>query len=550
MTVREKVSHVDTAWLRMDRPENLMQIVGVMILVGRVDAERCKRTLAKRLLRYRRFRQIARLDADGACWVEDTDFDIDRHLRRSLLPAPCGKHELQKFVAELASEALNPARPRWEFKLVELADGNSAMIVRIHHAIADGIALIGVMDELTDAEIDAAEDDRRPAKPDSSAARRENAPRARRESDADHTGDLFWHAILEPLADVAQSVLDVSGHLWGQYRGLRDEPGAVADYARVAAAVAKEIGKLALLANDSQTRFKGKPGTVKRVAWSEPTSLAEIKACGKHLGCSVNDTLLSCVAGALRSYLVAKGDAVNDAEIRVMVPVNLRAPSDGEKHPDDRDDLGNRFGLVALELPIGIENPLARLYATRARMAALKGSYQALLTFALLGATGMAPSLVEEQVLKVLASKTTAVMTNVPGAQQARYFAGQKIDQQLVWVPQAGDIGMGVSILSYNGRVQFGLITDKRLVDDPQSIVDRFAEEFEKLLWLVLLEPDDLLADPDAVAKDLARSVPGQSAPPRPRGMAAARSQSASSARAASTSSRSIASMATKSAAS
>jgi diacylglycerol O-acyltransferase len=93
------------------------------------------------------------------------------------------------------------------------------------------------------------------------------------------------------------------------------------------------------------------------------------------------------------------------------------------------------FGLVALELPIGIENPLARLYATRARMAALKGSYQALLTFALLGATGMAPSFVEEQVLKVLASKTTAVMTNVPGAQQARYFAGQKIDQQLVWGP-------------------------------------------------------------------------------------------------------------------
>jgi len=547
MTVREKVSHVDTAWLRMDRPENLMQIVGVMILIGRVDAERCKRILAKRLLRYRRFRQIARLDADGACWVDDTDFDIDRHLRRSLLPAPGGKHELQKFVAELASEALNPARPRWEFKLVELADGNSAMIVRIHHAIADGIALIGVMDALTDAEIDAAEDDRWPAKPGSAAAGRQNA---RRESDADDTGEPFGHAIIEPLAEVAQSILEVGGHLWGQYRALRDEPGAVADYARVAASVAKEIGKLALLPSDSQTRFKGKPGTVKRVAWSEPTSLAEIKACGKLLGCSVNDTLLSCVAGALRSYLVAKGDAVNDAEIRVMVPVNLRAPSDGEKHPDARDDLGNRFGLIALELPIGIENPLARLYATRARMAALKGSYQALLTFALLGATGMAPGFVEEKVLEVLASKTTAVMTNVPGVQQARYFAGQKIDQQLVWVPQAGDIGMGVSILSYNGRVQFGLITDKRLVDDPQSIVDRFAEEFEKLLWLVLLEPGDLLANPDAVAKDLARTVLGQSASPSPRRTTTARFQSASSARAASTSSRSIASMATKSAAS
>ncbi len=547
MTVCERVSHVDTAWLRMDRPENLMQIIGVMILAGRVDAERCKRTLAKRLLRYRRFRQIARTDADGACWVDDADFDIDRHLRRSLLPAPCGKQELQKFVAELASEALNPARPRWEFKLVELADGNSAMIARIHHAIADGIALIGVMNALTDAESDAAEDDRRPAKPDSRATRRDAA---HGESDAEDAGELFWQAILEPLADVAQGALEVGGHLWGQYRGLRDEPGAIADYARVAAAVAKEIGKLALLANDSQTRFKGQPGTVKRVAWSEPRSLAEIKACGKHLGCSVNDTLLSCVAGALRSYLVAKGDAVDKAEIRVMVPVNLRTAADSQEHRDDRDDLGNRFGLVALELPIGIENPLARLYATRSRMAALKGSYQALLTFALLGATGMAPRFVEEQVLKVLASKTTAVMTNVPGAQQARYFAGQKIDQQLVWVPQAGDIGMGVSILSYNGRVQFGLITDKRLVDDPQSIIDRFAEEFEKLLWLVLLEPGDLLANPDAVAKDLVRSAPGQPPPRSPRGTTRTRPQSASSARAASTSSRSIASMATKSAAS
>jgi hypothetical protein len=111
-------------------------------------------------------------------------------------------------------------------------------------------------------------------------------------------------------------------------------------------------------------------------------------------------------------------------------------------------------------------------------------------------------------VLRLLASKTTAVMTNVPGAQQLRYLAGQSIDQQMVWVPQAGDIGMGVSILSYNQRVQLGVITDKGMVDDPQNIVDRFADEFEKLLWLVLLQPGDRLADPDAVAEDLARSPP------------------------------------------
>jgi hypothetical protein len=94
-------------------------------------------------------------------------------------------------------------------------------------------------------------------------------------------------------------------------------------------------------------------------------------------------------------------------------------------------------------------------------------------------------------------------MTNVAGPQQARYLAGSEIDQQLAWVPQAGDIGIGVSILSYNGRVQVGLISDKNLVDDPARIVDRCADEFDKLLWLLLLEPRDRLHDPEAVARDL-----------------------------------------------
>lgn len=136
-------------------------------------------------------------------------------------------------------------------------------------------------------------------------------------------------------------------------------------------------------------------------------------------------------------------------------------------------------------------------------MAALKGSHQAMLTFSLIGAAGMAPKFVQDKVLNQLADKTTAVMTNVPGFQQGRFFAGSRIEQQMVWVPQAGEIGMGVSILSYDGRVQFGLITDKNMVDDPEKIVGRFADEFEKLLWLVLLEPWDRLGWPEAVEEDM-----------------------------------------------
>lgn len=491
MTSRERISNVDTAWLRMDRAENLMQILGVMIFEGPMDYERLKRTVAQRMLRYRRFRQIASQEGNGAWWIDDANFDIDAHVRHSILPAPGDKHQLQKFVAEMASEPLNIARPRWEFHLVETGEGHSALVARIHHAIADGIALIGVLNSLTDEHVDAPED--------GGLAPWELEPASTGKEAETHDNDLFWRWIYEPMSDATLASIRIGGKLWVKYLGLLNNPAKVFDYARLAGTIAREAGTLALMPNDTKTRFKGKPGTSKCVAWSEPIALGEVKAVGKVLGCSVNDLLLASVAGALRGYLQSKGDPVDNTEIRALVPVNLRAPGDIE-------DLGNRFGLVALELPVGIENPLARLYETRARMEALKGSYQAMLTFTILGAVGMAPKFVQDQVLDLLAGKATAVMTNVPGPQQARYFAGATLKQQMVWVPQSGDVGMGVSILSYAGKVQFGLITDRNMVDDPERIVTRFAVEFEKLLWLVLMEPWERLGDPDAVEAALAET--------------------------------------------
>ena len=168
--------------------------------------------------------------------------------------------------------------------------------------------------------------------------------------------------------------------------------------------------------------------------------------------------------------------------IRALVPVNLRPPEKAYK-------LGNQFGLVFLELPIGIENPVERLYAVRANMRALKGSFQPVLALGLLAAMGAAPKLLQDQLLAALARNATAVMTNVPGPQQPLYFAGAKIGQFMFWVPQSGDIGMGVSILSYNGAVQFGLITDRGLCPDPEHVISHFGPEFEKLVLTTLLAP-------------------------------------------------------------
>ncbi len=488
MPSRERISSVDTAWLRMDRPTNLMQIVGIMLFDGDLDFARLRLAVEERMLVHRRFTQCVVADGTGYCWRDDPDFDLDNHLRRVARRGRLGKAGLQRFVADLVTRPLDHGRPLWELLVVDTALGGQALVLRIHHSIADGIALVGVVLALADGV--------------SGSEERHPPPVAKDHDDEDdHEHDVFWRAIWRPLAGAvlgsARFALDLRDH----YGGLLSNPGQIIGYARAGRDIAAEIAKLAIMANDSPTRFKGKPGTRKELAWTEPIPLPEIKAVGKVLGCSVNDLLLTAVAGSLRAYLVARGDEVAGVEIRAMVPVNLRGPA-------DIGTLGNRFGLVALELPVGIENPLARLYEIRARMAKLKGSYQAALTLTILGVVGMLPKVVQQSVLDLLANKATAVMTNVPGPQTALYLAGARLRQPLFWVPQSGDIGMGVSILSYAGNVQFGLMTDHKFVPDPQSIVDRFASEFDKLLMLVLMEPWERLGDPDAVAAALANESP------------------------------------------
>ena len=482
MSSRERISHVDTAWLRMDRPSNLMQIVGVMLFEGQLDYQRLRASIERRMLGFRRFRQLAVADSAGYVWQDDPDFSLDHHLRRETLPGAGDKADLEQFVADLASTPLNPNRPLWEMHLVDTTLGGQALVLRIHHSIADGIAMVGVILSMADNA------------PGGAAL---NIGAGRVDETDDDDDDLLRHMLWQPVTDAMLATLRVSTKFWVRYIELLGSPGKWYEYARIAGSIAGEVAKLAIMPDDSPTRFKGKPGVAKRVAWSEPISLPEVKAVGRVLGCSVNDLLLSAAAGALRAYLVERGDAVDGVEIRAMVPVNLRRPSDAGK-------LGNRFGLVALELPVGVENPLARLYATRERMAKLKDSYQAALTLSILGLVGMSPKFVQQQILDLLASKATAVMTNVPGPQEALYLAGARLRQPLFWVPQSGDIGMGVSILSYDGRVQFGLISDHHLVPDPERIVERFASEFDKLLMLVLMEPWDRLDDPVAVEAGLA----------------------------------------------
>jgi WS/DGAT/MGAT family acyltransferase len=288
--------------------------------------------------------------------------------------------------------------------------------------------------------------------------------------------------LLSPLTGVLATARKLGAALVEKGTDIWSDPAKAVGLATQGGALTAEIAKLALMPQDSPTRFKGKPGTSKKVSWTDPLPLAEVKTIGKALDASVNDVLLSCVAGALRGYLADKGDDIDDVMLRALVPVNLRPLEKAYK-------LGNQFGLVFLDLPIGIENPIERLYAVRANMNALKGSFQPVLALGLLAAMGAGPKALQDVLLDALARNASSVMTNVPGPQQLLYLAGAPIRSLMFWVPQSGDIGMGVSIISYDGVVQFGVITDEGLCPDPDRISERFAAEFEKLVLTTLMAP-------------------------------------------------------------
>ena len=465
-----RMSRVDTAWLRMDNDVNLMMIVGVWLLTPAITLDALRERIETRLLKYERFRHKAVADAMGAMWVEDTDFDIDRQVVLEQLPKKRGQTErqaLQLRCGELAVTPLDPDRPLWQFHLVERYEGGSAIIARIHHCIGDGIALISVMNSITDGG---------------------NDPPKRRRKTVDDDGDHDWlsDAVLKPLTGLAVKALDMYGS--GVARSIealshpREPLQGSLDMAKAGLQVASDLAALALMADDSPTRLKGKPVGRKVVAWSEPMPLDVVKVVGKALNCSINDVLLSCVSGAIGGWLRAQGDNPDGAEIRAMVPVNLRPLEKAWQ-------LGNRFGLAPLVLPIGIGNPVERVYAVRQRMNQLKGSYQPLLAFGVLAVTGLFIKPVQDVVLGLFAKKTTAVMTNVPGPKEPLKFCGSTLRQTMFWVPASGDVGVGVSILSYGGGVQFGLITDAGLCADPQAIIDRFEPEFQQLLMLSLMLP-------------------------------------------------------------
>jgi WS/DGAT/MGAT family acyltransferase len=457
------MSKVDTAWLRMESPTNLMMITGLLFLAKRMELRKLKRVIAERFLAFPRFRQKAVDEGNAAFWETDADFEMDWHVRVAKLPGRGDKAALEEFTSQLASTPLDHSRPLWQFLLIENYAGGSVLLSRIHHCYADGLALVQVMLSLTDAAS-------KPA---------QRAPLAKAWLKRDQGGVVS--RLLAPTRAGFSKVIELGEKAFAKSSELIRDPALAAAITKEGTEIARELAIALSLSDDPPTALKGALGTVKRCAWAEPMPLAEAKAICRILRCTVNDLLLACAAGALRGYLLDAGDRVDGLTIRATVPVTLRPLEHAKK-------LGNHFGLVFLDLPVGEANPLRRLERVTASMRELKRSRQAALTFGLLAAVGMAPVALQRMALELFSRKATTVATNVPGPQMPLFLAGCEVRELMFWVPQNGTIGMGLSILSYNGHVHFGLIADAKRVPDPEPIVQRFVAEFEKLALITLME--------------------------------------------------------------
>ena len=323
------MSSVDAAWLGMEDPTNLMMVTGVMALSGPVDLKRLQLVLDRRLAPFARFHQRVvrpRSRANLPHWEDDPSFDVQNHLTHVALAAPGDDAALRKLVSDLMSEPLDFSKPLWHMHVVDGYQGGSVVLARVHHSIADGIALVRVLLSLTDD----SPGWKAPARP-------------RRPSSAGFRLPLDWLP-----AAVRRGV--------SAGQRLVSSPDRMLGAARLGIHGAYRLGRLVVLPPDPVTVFKGDLGRRKRAAWSETLPLDDFKAIGKAYGATVNDVLVGTTTGALRRYMERRGQPTAGVAIRASVPVNLR--------PLDRaHELGNAFGLVFLTLPIGIADPARRLRA-------------------------------------------------------------------------------------------------------------------------------------------------------------------------------------------
>ena len=517
MGIRKRLGVQDALWLEMDRPNNLMVVDSVIWTAEPLEWDRVGPVIEERLTeRYPVFRSRAVCGDDGSWWwEEDEAFSLDDRVTAVELDDPDDPRELQRLVTRHRTEMLPRDEPLWRALWVPRYRAGSAIVLRSHHAVADGMRMVQLSMSLFDASPEGGpvlgpgvtQHGAHPAEPGQAPAERLRAGLtgvgqrlsggAGRARDAGQRAAHLVGCGSDAVADAARLALTNplgAGHslVTGAWAGAGRVAtsvrstlqsavpggGALHDVFSAAPGDVDTVRKLLLGTRNDVAPWTGAAGVDKVVAWSETLPLADVKRVARAHRATVNDVLVTCVAGALHAYLVAHDR--HCASVTFMVPVNLK--------PIDLtlpDDLGNSFALVQLELPTDQDDLTRVLEVAMQRMSRIKHGHEAAIAFRIQeGIAGLSRGIYETSV-DLLANRTIGTLTNVPGPPMPVYLAGCRVEGMVGWAPLSGDQPMSFTIYSYDGRVIVGVACDRGLVPDHETIVEGFAAAFDELLATV-----------------------------------------------------------------
>lgn len=429
------LSPIDAAWYQLDRRGRSLDIGALLFFDEDLDFRALCELASQGLATKRRFRSRVvdePLEVGRPRWERDQKFRLEAHVHHLAIPKPGGDRELASLVGDLMSEPFELERPLWDLFLLDRPGKGSAVLARIHHCIGDGFAL----------------------------------------------GHL-----LMSLGTPVEGEWDESQVLAKEHRGWLPRiagriahPTQALDDARQTGRAVRALGHLVALSFDSKTVLHRPSSHIRRAGWSEPVELELIKSLGKRFDATVNDLLMTALAGALRRYLIDVGEPVDKITLRAVMPVNLRPARWLEEMTDE---LGNHFGLTFVPLPVDRATPKERLRALKAEIDRLKESAEPVVAFGLLQALGHTPAYFEHLVEDIFIKKASLVASNMPGPRTPLCFAGKRLRDVVFWPPHPGELGLGMSILSYAGRVRIGIRSDAEVVARPHRLAEYFLEEFQ-----------------------------------------------------------------------
>ncbi|MEM8747670.1 MAG: WS/DGAT domain-containing protein [Actinomycetota bacterium] len=472
-----RIAPEDLTWLLMDRPNNLMQVNGLMGFDELPEFDAVVDVLMERAVRkYRVLSQIP-AERDGVwMWEDDPEFDITKHVRRVELEDG-GAEAIRAHVSSSFSVPFDRSRPLWEVQVITGPDDGSGYVYsRFHHGIGDGIRLVQMLLGSCDPAEDAT-----PVAVGRNTSDEHHHPLERMLHVVQHsvtdTVDYVAHAG-QAVASAARAVMTTTNplglsHHVGEALDLLRHPDQLVDAVTGIASVDneisnswREIGRMLLSDGHDAEAWSGHPGVDKSVAWVEGFPLEGLKATARVRGASLNDVLLAAVSRALTDYLDERG-VTDVTDLSWMMPVSLQ-PIDGSLP----DELGNHFVVVMLSMPLGIERSDDLIGEIHERTTRLKNSVEPHVAFGFQRAVAEAPSTVARRLTDFFAGKTIGQLTNVPGPRVALTMAGAPVRSVLGWVPTSGDQPLGVCLFSYDEKVSVGVSTDARMIPDPLHLVE------------------------------------------------------------------------------